>query len=213
MASEYLLQHLLLAAFETLQTQPDATNDFLGALAQFDPDKLAQARAYFATTETSVILSYPTQPPPRDAAVVAILLGAETQQNTPLGGFLGEELEEQDGSPISLTQYFGANSRTTLQFIVCAYNADLCVWISRAIRWALLAQRDVLSNLGLTSMQISLQDLQPDNRWGGDLVLRRVVSVTLDEVEYVGIGYGTFIKAFVVENEDPPGTYPEFIDT
>jgi hypothetical protein len=214
MSTEYVLQRALINALELLQTQPDAVRDFLGLLAEFDAEKYGEARDFFANNQIEVRLSYPTNPPPTNSVVVALVLGPESQNKASIGGYIGDELEETpNGDPISLTQYFGITSRVTFQLIVFAFNADLCIWAAKAIRWALLAQKDILHELGLTNHQIGMQDWRPDNQWQPDLVLRRVVSFTCDEVDFVSIGYGRFIKAINVTVEDPPTTFPQFIDS
>jgi len=214
-SSEYILQYSVNDAFGALNAHPEAARDFLGVLSEYDPDKFAEAMNYFAGNIVKVVLSYPTQPPPtQQAVVVALVLGSEAQTEGYIGNDMGSEEEETaQGDPISLTQYFGRPVTATFQFIVFAFNADLCIWASRAIRWALMAQSDRLSQFaGMNIMDISMQDWAPDKRYAPDIVLRRVVTVTVRETDVYSIGYGDFITDFKVRVVDPDTIHPIFVE-
>jgi hypothetical protein len=210
---EYLLQYVLLGAFRSLRADSSQCGQFLQTLALLFPDIYAQAVAWFATQTPAVVLGYPMEPPPAANAVVAITLGGEQEADQFVGSHLDEDdefravgdgdFDADDGG--SQTWTAGVEVAASYTLTVYAANQNLCVWVAKAIEWALLSNRELIAQLGISEQRFSAQDALPEAALTPDdiVVFRRAVGFSGKYLAIAQTVYGDRLRSVTVDVEDP----------
>jgi hypothetical protein len=210
---EYLLQYVLLGAFRSLQADSSQCGQFLQTLALLFPDVYTQAVAWFATQTPTVTLGYPMEPPAAANAIIAITLGGEQESDQFVGSHLDEDdefssigdgdFDADDGG--SQTWTAGSEVAASYTMTVYAANQNLCVWVAKAIEWALLKNRELIAQLGISEQRFSAQDVRPDENLSPDdiIVFKRAVGFSGKYLAIAQTVYTDRLQSVTVTVNDP----------
>lgn len=131
----------------------------------------ATIRQYFQQTKIPVRLGFPRAV--TELPGLYVILGGLQESDFPIGRNAGDEV-----TSLRIYEHLTSRFDKTVRVACWATNADVVVWLSNVVIWALLGSRESLQRLGMQQQALSAQDLDTDPRFYPDFLYRRDIRLT-----------------------------------
>lgn len=140
----------------SIQSNPAQLSGILDALSTAE---LASAQSYFGNPQTVIKVApgFPMQQPDLPFIGVTLGLAEQDMRRGPVGWNAGTV----DNGNGTTSQQFSMVVNAQIKATIYTANADLIVWLSEIVWWAIATQSSVFLNAGFGHIGLSMGDYEP----------------------------------------------------